>query len=285
MSVINPEITVPILLNTNNFVQNSKSTYRYNFPGVGLRLEQGDKLALSSMFLYYSWFSITEDYGNNKFTIIINSTSYNAVIPDGYYSIEDLEKYIQHFCIQNGLYLRNSNNEYVYYISLSNNPTRYRFQLHLTVLPTSLPTGWSEDPINPFPFPATSVTMQLEINDLFGKIIGFTAGTYPSSLQTSDYSVLGNKAPIVNPVQSVLVRCHMISNGQFSNPTDLLDIFTVSKVNYGGIIKHEPSDSKYNSITPGKYNFIQIELVDQNLNPIKLEDIEISILLILKINH
>jgi hypothetical protein len=60
-----------LILNKSNVVQGSNnSEYQYNFPGGGIKLLQGEKIALSSITMFYSTPNITSLYNNNKFQYI-----------------------------------------------------------------------------------------------------------------------------------------------------------------------------------------------------------------------
>jgi len=274
--------TIPILINKTHFVQGSQSTYRYNLPLGGISIKFGDVLSLASVDLYYSWFNITEEEGNNQVSFIFNGTTYNLTLPDGFYTIEDLDSAFQHFFINNNLYLIDSNGNHVYYVKLTTNPVRYRTQLDLFLMPTTLPSGFT-DP-GSFPFPATSETPQIIINSLFGVRIGFDAGTYPTTPSNVKYEILGQNTPIISTVQSILVRTNLINNGQFSNPSDLLTTFTVPQgTRIGAVIRYEEHNNNMNA-QPGKYTFFEIEFTDQLYEPLKLQDKDATILLILKIH-
>jgi hypothetical protein len=77
---------------------------------------------VSSAQIPYSIFNITDIYNNNKFGFgfptgnSINSyTMFALTIPNGFYTIEDLNSYMQQYAISNGLYLINNNGDNVYY--------------------------------------------------------------------------------------------------------------------------------------------------------------------------
>ena len=277
-------LSLPILINSTHYVPGTDSTYRYNFPSGGTEFQMGDTASLTSINIFYSWYNISAYWGNNTFTISFGATPYVIVIPDGHYSINDLDSYIQHYCIDNGLYLVNNLNQHVYYIQISANSTFYRIQLNLKAIDASLPTGWT----NPggFAFTGAPNTPQITIPDNFSNIVGFVAGTYPPVLQATDYSVLGTLTPQVSPVQAVLVRSNILSS-RYSNPSNLLAIFSVGNqdVAFGSLIEYEPNDYSYISIRNGKYEFIEISFVDQLFRPLRLLDTDLTIMILLKIKR
>jgi hypothetical protein len=179
--------------------------------------------------LYYSWYSISQAQNNNKFSIQFPSgsgnTTYNITIPDGTYSVSDLNNYLQYFFFQNGLYIQNSTTSAItYYMQFVENPTAYRIQLISYALPTSLPAGSTNG--GGITFPTTSRQPQLVVNNTgFGSIVGFSNGTYPSAQTSSTYTQNGDLVPQVSPVQSVLMQCSIVQNPlALSNQT--LHVFT-----------------------------------------------------------
>ena len=118
-----------VSLNNTNLDTNTadKNKYIYNFPS-GINLTN-TMLALSTVNMFFSFFNITSALGNNTFSIDhpegAGTTTVNITIADGYYTTSTLNAYIQSELISNGLYLVNSSGQYVYYINLIDNVSRY----------------------------------------------------------------------------------------------------------------------------------------------------------------
>ena len=91
-----------IILNKNNINNNFNSELRYEF-NKPHTFQKGDTIAVSHINLFYSWFNITKVYNNNKFQYVwwdINgelTDIIDVVIPDGYYSINTLNEFLQPF--------------------------------------------------------------------------------------------------------------------------------------------------------------------------------------------
>jgi hypothetical protein len=87
----------PILLTGSNKVSNSQ--FKYNFP-ASVDLSNYD-IALADLSIYYSWYSISQAQGNNTFSIQFPNgsvnTTYNITIPDGTYSVSDLNNFLQYY--------------------------------------------------------------------------------------------------------------------------------------------------------------------------------------------
>ena len=98
-----------IIINTSNDVANTGNQYIYNFSST-VKFNDGDAIGVSSIALYNSTFNITSSRANNTFTISWNAnttTTFNITIPDGYYSVENLNFFLQQQCILNNLYVTN----------------------------------------------------------------------------------------------------------------------------------------------------------------------------------
>ena len=80
------------------------------------------EMAISQATIPYSWYKITSNYANNSFSFQWPTGVYTAfTIPDGFYTVSDLNAYIQQVCITNGWYLIDGTGSNVYYVNLSIN--------------------------------------------------------------------------------------------------------------------------------------------------------------------
>ncbi len=73
-------------------------------------------------------------------------TAYTITIPDGFYTTTSLNFFLHQFCITNGLYLVNGTGQNVFYISIRYNSYQYGNQITATLVPTSLPSGFTAPP-------------------------------------------------------------------------------------------------------------------------------------------
>lgn len=274
-----------IIIN-NKYVSDDKSTYTYRFPlGSQPTFTKGDKIALDSLSIYYSWPSITSSNANNQFSYTwptsSGTTTVDITIPDGFYTIDDLNSYLQYKMIANKHYLVDSSGDYVYYIQLSTNSTLYAVQLDVSPLPTSLgtytyPSGAS------WTLPAASTYPQFVVpattTNSISSIIGFAAGSYPSSTSgTSTYSYTSDSTPQVTPVSSVVVTCSLLNNS-FSIPNNLLYSFSPN-VTYGSQINIVPPSKTFIDMAGGKVSEFSITFLDQNFNKLNIKDTNVVIML------
>ena len=107
---------------------------------------------VSSAQIPYSMFNITNAYNDNKFgfgfptgALSTTYTMFAITISDGFFTIEDLNSYMQQYAISNGLYLINDNVDNVYYTpAFYVNTVSYAVQMLLYTVPRSLPSGWTQ---------------------------------------------------------------------------------------------------------------------------------------------
>lgn len=246
----------------------------------------GKKLALQKANLYYSWANINAT--NNTFQISFPSgasfVDVNVSIPIGtnFSSISEMNNYLQTVMIANGFYLIDNNQDNVYYMTLIANPTSYGVSLVQSLVPTTLPSGWSQ-PAN-FPaggFPTTSKTMKFTTTASgFNLLIGFPASTTfngGASGQTFNSSF----TPQLSPTSTVLVKCSHANNPlSLNNDSSIIYSFTTRGTSYGSLIEVEPQNIVYYNITSNSNNLI-LEFTDQDNLPLQIQDPNMSVLLLI----
>ena len=263
-----------VIINNTHVASSLNNMYQYSFKNGSFTVEEGSEMMITSLQIPYSWYNITTRYNNNTFRIYWPSgagyLTYTVTIPDGFYSTTALNAYIQQYCIENKLYLKNAAGDNVYYISVAYNPTYYANQFILKAVPTALPVGFTNP--GPMPaFPTTAKTPYIEIlsTSHFGKLIGFSAGNYGLN-SAVDFSVNSNLIPQGATVNSLVVKCSLVNNG-VSNQSDVMDAFPINGT-FGANLNYTNTIEKWVSLSPGKYNNMIVTFVDQNFNDINILD-------------
>ena len=59
-------------------------------------LRSGKTVSLSNLSIYYTWKNIKSSYNNNKFKISAPTWSEEFILPDGLYSIPDIQDYYKY---------------------------------------------------------------------------------------------------------------------------------------------------------------------------------------------
>lgn len=287
-----------IVINSNNIVDNGlNSTLVYKFPNSVLF--KGNSISVSSITLYYSWFNISAESGNNQisytWTVAGVTTTYTLTIPDGLYEIADINAFLQFNMIANGHYLIDSAGDYVYYLELIVNSARYAVQLNTFLVPISLPATYTQ-PANFAGYPTTTqnpvVTFPAAFNEIVGYVAGFASNgnvgnayvppvsPYVSKLATGTLSYISTTAPNVQPNSSLYVSVSGVNN-PYSQPSSIIYSITPS-VAIGELITEKPPNFGFNKLIDGTYNELRITLLGTNLSPIKLNDNQITIMLVIK---
>jgi len=124
-----------IILNSTDYVGNA--TFTYNFKSQLKSPQDVCCIAVSNISFYNNTFNISSYYGNNTLTLNWLGTNYVITIPNGYYSSNDIQAYIQAYCYLNGLYMLTISGNIVYFLDLNTSAPRYAIQLNLYPIPTS----------------------------------------------------------------------------------------------------------------------------------------------------
>ena len=275
-----------LVLNSQNVIGTGNNTYKYDFIKGNFTIPEDSEVMVANVQLPYSFYNITSAYNNNQFKLYFPTasstyTTYTITIPDGFYTTTSLNFFLQQFCITNGLYLVNGSGQNVYYLSIQYNSYQYGNQIITTLVPTSLPVGFTA-PSNWVGFPTVSRTPSIEIlNNNFGQFLGFATGFYPALNTTSSYSANSPITPIGSYVNSVIIRCSLVNN-RVGNPMDIIDSFTIGQTNFGANINYAPSVNKWVKLSSGTFSNFLITFCDQNLNLIQALDNNILITLLFK---
>ena len=72
-------------------------------PTDKLDLRRGEKIiALSNLSIYYTWKNIKSSYNNNKFKISAPTWNGKFELPDGSYSVSDIQDYFEYVLKRDG---------------------------------------------------------------------------------------------------------------------------------------------------------------------------------------
>ncbi|NTW91037.1 MAG: hypothetical protein HGA35_03775 [Erysipelotrichaceae bacterium] len=250
----------------------NNNTFNYRIPTGSYRMD-GMECAISNLIIPYDWYSISSFYGNNTFSVKVpvgaGTSTLALVIPDGFYTIDQLNSFLQSKLIANNLYLVNGGDN-VYYIEMVPNVNTGKVQLNCYQVPTVLPGGYT-NPGWTLPVAVNQVPQLVVGNAAFGDIIGFEVGTYPTlPTQASTYSIQSTKTPEISPVSSVFV-CLSIVDNELSTPNNIVGVVPINAT-YLAQINYQPPELLWIKCLDGSVNNIQLTLYDQNMNRLQLND-------------
>jgi len=289
------------------------------------------EIALSSMYVYYSWYNISATLGNNTFKILQSALSVDdagtsltnspwslgsdgqglsITIPDGQYEVADLNAYFQQWCLDNNFYLIDtSTQEYVYFLQMQVNPTRYKVQINVFALPDGgLPPGYTaptggflgglaaQDSTgtavtvpNTGAFPTTGVnqTPGMYLPSGFNKILGYSPAPYTISSTTAAsgfpdgaLSYLSTVSPQIQPNPVAFLTCNAIDN-EYTNPATFLYAIP-AKSGAGDLLVIEPANYNWGRLKAGIYNTMLFQITTDTYAPLTLEDPNIVITLVIR---
>ena len=176
--------------------ENSKTSEPHRF-----KLDLTDKLnlknpnknmALANLSIYYTWKNIKSEYNNNKFKISAPTWNDTFDLPDGSYSIADIQDYFE-FIIKKHETLSENPSIQIYANKIKN---RIIFKIK---------TGYTLELLTP-------ETM---------KLLGSTA-------KVVDKDKNGENVPKLESVEVVLVHCNLVKN-DYQHPSKVLFTFVPNK--------------------------------------------------------
>jgi hypothetical protein len=274
-----------LVLNQTNIVEDgTNSRFLYTFPNGGY-IFRDDLIAVQSISQYYSAFNITSAYGNNTASYRwIDSGTYTITFPDGYYSLPDINAFVQSKMVSNGHYLiNNATGGNVYFINWAINQSKYVYQLSL--YPTTIATYPIGTSGATYKYPAGATW---SLNNLaptfatpakFNELVGFAVGSYPSAFLTTASSFLSTTSPQIIPSPTILMYCSLVNNRAVI-PNSLIFAYTPSGVAFGAIQTYEPTaELPWCKIIDGNYNQFLVEFRDQFGREIQFQDPNTTIIL------
>jgi hypothetical protein len=272
-----------IVINSSNYVQNSGNKYVYNFPQTNY-FPTGSSIGVSQIAMYNSIQNITEQRGNNKISLNWLGEVYNITIPNGYYSVSDLNYFIHNQFIINNLYVTaNNGSDNVYFVEIVINSIRYSTSLNFYAIPTAAEAsnlGYVKPAGASCNFPDSPECPILSFNQQFGNLLGQTFGSYLPSDRSTNIQYLSIQTPVISPVDSLILTCNLISS-KYSIPSNILFTIPISS-SLGSLIRTNISSIVYNDVLPQHFSSLEITVYDQLFNSVILLDKELTLTLVIR---
>ena len=208
-----------------------------------LKLKLTDKLdlrlnkkviALSNVSMYYTWNNIKSSYNNNKFKISTPTWNEEFTLPDGSYSISDIQDYFQYILKKHG---ENTDKPSIQiYVNKIKNRITFKIK-----------KGYSLEHL-------TKETM---------KLLGSTKNKITKDTQ-------GENIPHLEITEVVLVHCNMVNN-DYQHDSRVLYTFVPNK-SFGRLLDISPSNHIFLKTFNSEYDEIVVWFTDQNSQPLEIED-------------
>ena len=215
---------------------------------LDLRLDK-KVIALSNLSIYYTWNNIKSSYNNNKFKISAPTWNVEFTLPDGSYSISDIQDCFEHIFKKHGEKIDNDNDKNKPSVKIYINKIKNRITFKIK-------NGHSLELL-------TKETMKL-----FGNT---------ESEITKDKN--GENVPHLEIAEVVLVHCNMVNNDYQQN-SRVLYTFVPNK-SFGSLLEISPSNRIFLKTFNSEYDEIIVWFTDQNSKPLEREDI-INLTMVIK---
>ena len=209
---------------------------------LNLRKDQ-KTVALSNLGIYYTWKNIKGSYNNNQFKISAPTWNEEFELPDGSYSISDIQDYFEYILKK-------------YSESVDNPSIRIYVNKIENRITFKIKSGYYHELL-------TAETM---------KLLGST-----ESKITKDKN--GENVPQLEVVELLQVHCNIVNN-DYQQDSRILYTFVPNKT-FGSLLEISPTNHVFLKTFNSEFQEIKIWFTDQKNMPLEVED-KININLIIK---
>jgi len=226
-------MTLNLTLNSSNVISNTNnSQYAYKFPLGSIEIYDNAEIQLTNLTIPYSMQNVNNYYGNNSFSYYASSgasgqTLYNINLPNGFYTITDLNNALQSTLKTNGHYWYYTNPIFLQGTISGTTLTLTSILTNTTVLPIgSVIVGYNVTANSVIVSQLSATTYQLSLSSTVSTATAMSCSNnneinsqiiYPLSLSTSSviYSNLITSivVPLSSNVNSVLGLGWTIASG------------------------------------------------------------------------
>ena len=208
---------------------------------IDLRSEK--TVALSNLSIYYTWKNIKSSYNNNKFKVSAPTWSEEFNLPDGSYSITNIQNYFKYVLKKHGENVDNPS--IIIYINKIENRITFKIK-----------SGYYLE------------LLTLETMKLLG-----------STVSKINKDKNGKNVPNLEVVEIVLVHCNLVNNDYQQN-SRILFTFVPSKT-FGSLSEISPANHVFLKTFNSEFREIKVWFTDQKSRPLQVED-KINATLIIK---
>ena len=233
-------------MKTLNSKSNESNKFIYQFTDK-LNLKNPNKnMALANLSTYYTWKNIKLDYNNNnKFKVFAPTWNDTFDLPNGSYSIADVQNYFEYIIKKHETITDNT--PVLIYVNKIKNRIIFKIK-----------TGYK---------------LELSSKETMELLEGLS--------NTIDKDKDGELVPKLEVVEVVLVHCNLVNNS-YQQASKVLFTFVPNK-QFGQLITITPHSPTMLKTTNAEFSFIEIWFTDQNNRPLETEG-NVNITLIIGIN-
>ena len=221
-------------MNTENSKTNEPHRFRLDLTDK-LNLKNPKKnMALANLSIYYTWKNIKSEYNNNKFKISAPTWNDTFDLPDGSYSISDIQDYFE-FIIRKHETLTENPSIQIYPNKIKN---RIIFKIK---------NGYKLELLTP-------ETM---------KLLGNTK-------KVVDKDKNGENAPKLESVDVILVHCNLVKN-DYQHTSKVLFTFVPNK-KFGQLLNISPHVFTMVNTVNTEFSSVELWFTDQSSKVVEIED-------------
>ena len=209
-----------------------------------LDLRIGEKvILLSNLSIYYTWKNIKSSYINNKFKISAPTSNEEFKLPDGSYSVSNIQDYFEYILKKHG---ENINKPPIQiYVNKIENRITFKIK-----------NGYCLELLS-------KETIKL-LRSTENKI-------------TTDKN--GENVPHLEITKVVLVHCNIVNN-EYQQDLRVLYTFVPNKP-FGSLLEISPTNHVFLKTFNSEYDEIEVWFTDKNSNPLEIED-RINLTMVIK---
>ena len=209
-----------------------------------LDLRIGEKvILLSNLSIYYTWKNIKSSYINNKFKICAQTSNEEFNLPDGSYSVSNIQDYFEYILKKHG---ENINKPPIQiYVNKIENRITFKIK-----------NGYCLELLS-------KETIKL-LRSTENKI-------------TTDKN--GENVPHLEITKVVLVHCNIVNN-EYQQDLRVLYTFVPNKP-FGSLLEISPTNHVFLKTFNSEYDEIEVWFTDKNSNPLETED-RINLTMVIK---
>ena len=209
-----------IFMSISNSETNKSNRFIYQFTDK-LNLKNPNKnIALGNLSIYYTWRDIKSEYNNNKFKISVPTWNDEFNLPDGSYSVSDIQDSFEYIIEKHETIANNP----------PDNPHVNKIENRIVF---KIKTGYKLE------------LLREKVMHLFG-----------SSKKVTDKNKNGEFVPRLQTVEAVLVHCNLV-NSNYQQTSKVLFTFVPSK-QFGKLITITPHLPTMLKTTNSEFSFIEI---------------------------
>ena len=191
-------------------------------------------MALANLSIYYTWKNIKSEYKNNKFKVLAPTWNDTFDLPDGSYSITDIQDYFE-FIIKK-------------HETLTKNP-----------------------PVQVYPNKIKKRTVFKIKNGYKLELLTFeTMKLLGSTKKDVDKDKDGEIVPKLQSLEVVLVHCNLVTN-YYQHESKVLFSFVANK-QFGQLINISPNSLRMMNTVNTKFSSVEVWFTDQASKALEIED-------------